>query len=139
LKAKNNVAPSFVVGAEQVVRTYGEWPNFHDAEVVALGLNRKGPSAFLEVLFFKTHPDVDVSGHFRRSDFNVIRFECGGLLEVNLADFNQQNVLAALSFSEVAEGIRIELWPSFGLGGHLLCREAAVVRLEPYRLVNSVD
>jgi hypothetical protein len=119
-------------GAASLVGLYGDTPSFHDGEITDLNLRRKGESK-LRVRI----PFPDIYGH--GSVF--VTFEIGQVLDVSLEGFSPQNVIFSLNVMpnppnaerEAHYGImreqndvKIELEPTWGVGGHLICRDVKV-------------
>lgn len=127
-----------IVGAERLTRHFGGWPSFHDAEVVRLVLDRQGtdgPTAELVVHVWSVGADVDEHGSFQRREHGLVRLLLERIASMDLAGFNHQNVLdtldiAAASVGE-AEGVRVTLDPSFGVGGSIVCRRVVVADVRP--------
>lgn len=89
--------------------------SFHDAEVIALRLDRAGPRLEL---------DVAVVFPQRR----MLRVVCEGVSEVELDGFNEQNVLFDLAIVLAAEGLMdVELQSTYGIGGRVRCASVTVV------------
>lgn len=67
-----------IVQAGSLARVFGNWPSFHDAEIVWIRLDR-GPTPSLEAAFhlFRMTKDVDESGYYLLKDHTlaVIRFD----------------------------------------------------------------
>jgi len=61
--------PEFVINAHLLVDCFGQWPSFHDSEVVRLLFDRHsvgGPSATLLIHAWNTLPEVDERGYYCR-------------------------------------------------------------------------
>jgi hypothetical protein len=83
--------------------------SFHDAEVRALRLDRDGPTLHL-----------DLSIVFPEQRMLSLRFE--KVTDVELADFNEQNVLFDIPAVAGDDGLlEVELQSSYGLSGRLRC------------------
>jgi len=52
-----------ITGAAELHDWFGYWPDFHDAEIVSLHLNRQGIS-FLRVHTWETTKQVDDKGYY---------------------------------------------------------------------------
>jgi hypothetical protein len=129
-----------VVNAEHLVARFGEWPSFHDGEVLGLRLDsgqRSDGVASLEL-------DVHVFGSDgqlptgRPSVVNhtvvTLRFEDIEALELD--GFGPQNVLFDLVLEDVglAAGrqVQVRLPSSNGLAGRFRCRRVTVIRADDY-------
>jgi hypothetical protein len=89
--------------------------SFHDAEVVAVRLDRGGPTLEMEVELVAQLPEA-----------RVVRLRFHDVTELALEDFNHQNVLFDLRAEEDGGGYVVTLDSSFGLGGSFRC-----TRIEP--------
>jgi Immunity protein 50 len=133
---------NLVEGSDKVERIFGLWPDFHDAEVLSITLDRapadSGPTVRIAVHAFEMAKEVDASGHYVLRNHVVVTFALHGAEVVRLQGFNHQNVLSDLSFSKpaepVAEGmaVEVELEPSYGVAAIFQCARAEVVSVEPF-------
>ena len=62
-----------IIGAQELHNWFGYWPRFHDAEIVSLHLNRRGPSSLL-IHTWETTNKVDVHGYFVHEKYVVVEF-----------------------------------------------------------------
>jgi Immunity protein 50 len=111
------IAPS-VPGAEEVVRWFGEWPSFHDAEVLEVSLRRKGRSS-IRVHAWRMTNEVNADGYFVLDRHAVVTIWLEGITDLELGDFSVQNVIANLEVRPHEAGFRVTLWPIYGVGGHI--------------------
>jgi hypothetical protein len=111
------IAPS-VPGAEEVVRWFGEWPSFSDAEVLEIDLRRKGRSSIL-VHGWRMTSEIDSDGHFVLDRHAVITVWLEEITDLELGDFSPQNVIGNLDIKPHESGFRVTLWPIYGVGGHI--------------------
>jgi hypothetical protein len=88
-----------IEGAQAIFDEFGEWPSFHDAEVVRLELSReaKAPALLLTIKY-------SAGAHRRLSGDRVFRFAFASIADVELFDFNEQNVLAQLTLMDAGSG-----------------------------------
>jgi hypothetical protein len=98
-----------VPGAADLVARLGSWPAFDNAEVRSVHLNREGPSRIR----------VDTKQ-------GVITFVLGGVSDLAMNGFNQQNVLSSLTLLKDPKGYKLELSPRNGIGGIMLARSVRV-------------
>jgi hypothetical protein len=88
---------------------------FHDAEVIAVRLDRSGPALELRVM-----TPVGATGQ----QSLLLRFE--GISEMELTGFNEQNALFDIGVEEVAGGgWQVRLSSSYGLAGSFQCTEVS--------------
>ena len=113
-----------VSNAELVTSVVGSWPDLHDAEVLSVELKRDGrPSV---VLTIKAIP-YDPSGKTGQA---LLQLLFKDVEEVELRDFNEQNVVWNLFVEPQGPKRRLVISPTYGLGGGLLFSEAEVLRAE---------
>lgn len=130
-----------IQNSQALTTIFGEWPSFHDAEVVSISLNRhfrKGASLEATIHLWQMTSEVDAKGYFvsKNSTLTVLRFD-DIVLEL-LEGFNHQNVLSELLISEIApaaEGnagceYEVVFNPSFGCGAVFNCRSIQVISAE---------
>jgi hypothetical protein len=122
------LAPS-IPGAEEVVRWFGRWPSFSDAEVLELNLRRKGRSSVL-IHAWRLTDEVNAEGSYVLDRHAVVTVWLEGITDLELADFSVQNVIGNLDISPVGTGFRVALWPIYGVGGHIDARRV-FLSLEP--------
>jgi hypothetical protein len=103
---------TFIEGAEKVRRFFGEWPSFHDAEIVEMHLWRGHlcpgdwgdrnvfPVITIKILVLEaTQPTQSGSG---RDLLVTLRFHASD--QINVKDFNHNNSIVGLSITEQARG-----------------------------------
>jgi hypothetical protein len=107
-----------VPGGRDLLKWFSGSPNFGDAEIISLNLDRKGPSTLV----------IEVQHPSRR----LISFVLGDWIDVRITGFSQQNVIGGLALKRAGEreiapwevgvgatlgDIEIELQPCFGASG----------------------
>jgi hypothetical protein len=130
-----------IAGNERVIQALGSWPTFHDAEVIAFSAERAIPvsdwTRAILTIHVRRH---QVSGagtadyELRTTHSVLIRFAFEGACDFDLVDFNHQNVINAISMSEL-EGAdvankRVEIDSIWGFGGSFRCRSGLVESVE---------
>jgi hypothetical protein len=122
-----------ILGADAVVAWFGEWPSFHDAEILSIHINRRGLSV-MRIHTWNLSSRLDRTGHFVREREAVIAFEFAGIKTLRLhgEDADRQNVIQGLGIEQTDEGYRLELAPCYGLAGELTVEQIAV-HVEPGR------
>ena len=98
-----------VPGAAELVARFGAWPDFEQAEVRSVHLNREGPSR------------IRVG-----TKQVVVTFVLGGVTELALNGFNGRNALSALTLTKNSMGHTLELWPGHGISGTITARSVRV-------------
>ena len=116
-------------GADSLVSWFGEWPSFHDAEILALHLDREGVSSLKIHAWLTTHETSEQDGRrlYRTDKHAVVTFHLENIIDLELADFSSQNVISGLGIDRQDEFIRLTLSPCFGLAGHIDARTVSVV------------
>ena len=132
------LAPPNTVGAEKLTSAFGDWPRFHDAEIITARLIRdrdQPKSPRLELLLRWRLKAYTWNGHsYPDSDSQIIlRFH--HVDEVELSEFNHQNVVHSLTISlanDDPDRLLVDLNSSFGLFGSFRCRNLEVVEVIPF-------
>lgn len=128
-----------IVGAEQLVAVFDRWPSFHDAEVLWLRLDRRPPTdggygPTLEALvhtFEMTSEERD--GYYVLRHHVLVHLRFSKLVELRLDDFNHQNALMGLGFTDIRdrqmEGVKWEVQfdGAFGVDASFQCAAIEVV------------
>ncbi|PZO03177.1 MAG: hypothetical protein DCF30_03355 [Hyphomicrobiales bacterium] len=124
-------------GGNDVIEWFGRVPDFHDAEIISLHLDRGGPSR-LAIHFFKLQQSITHSkGVMEPTGDAIVTFELDYIVDLNLDGFGHQNVIYGLKLTRAdADPARapyyaidhspldyeIELEPCYGLGGKIRAR-----------------
>ena len=97
-----------IVGSEKLVAALGYWPSFHDAEVISVCAQRPLPVAFGDA-------SVELVVHVRKYEARgegtpqyelvlvksvLATFLCKQVADLELSEFNQQNVINSMSVRE---------------------------------------
>lgn len=123
---------SDIPGGPELLQWFaGRLPQFHDAEVLSLVLDRNGASAILKLHAFEMTSDLDARGYFIFTRHVVVGFKLSWIGSMELDGFNHQNVLDSLVISRIGDGeVRLDLEPIYGLGGFIQAREMEIT-MEP--------
>jgi immunity protein 50 of polymorphic toxin system len=108
-----------ISGVEEIVSWYGEWPSFHDAEILELHLERTG-RCWLKIYTVWNKQAV-------------VTFKMEEVTDLELADFSHQNVIGGLELEETPTGTRLIMTPCYGLAGYLEAKRMSV-ELSPGKL-----
>jgi hypothetical protein len=120
-----------VPGADHLIAWFGEWPSFHDAEVLNVHLDRTGPSR-VQIHTWKRTNDLDGEGYYIVAKHVVVTFQLQGVNELALDGFSAQNVISGLSLQQKDTGYELMLWPCYGIAGSLTANEISIA-FEPGR------
>ncbi len=123
--------------AELVTSIFGQWPTFHDAEVLRFSLNRKGASGaeiVAAVHVFEMTSAVDQQGYYVLKDHTLVTMRFSGVSELKLSDFNEQNVLFELHISHEESGslFHVNFENSYDLDANFHCKKVEVISAEPF-------
>jgi hypothetical protein len=118
-----------VPGADALFKWFGYWPDFHDAEVLGIDLNRSGLSR-VRVHTFEMSNQVGKDGCYVCVKHVIVSFLLEDLKTVQLQAFNHQNALSELALMRTEEGFQLLLEPSYGAEGSLTA-ERIRIEIEP--------
>ena len=131
-----------IAGTEMVVAALGYWPTFHDAEVISFTAERALPFKFgftvvrlaVHVRRYETIGEGTARYEQVLRKSVLVRFLFNGACELELSDFNHQNVINAISVARV-EGIEaapllVDIESIWGFGGSLRCSSASIEAVE---------
>ncbi len=105
-----------VPGTSELVKWFGYWPSFHDAEVLDFKLRRTGSSA-VRVHTWEITNQVNGKGYFIRTKHVIVSFVFDGVTDLHLEGFNGQNVIGGLHLRQTDAGYELRLEPCFGVEG----------------------
>ena len=114
-----------IPGSDSVIRWFGRWPSFHDAEVLAIELRRDKPSRIVLVAW-NTADSPDQHGYFQRQRDAEVTITLERIADMALEDFDSQNVLASVVIEPVDSRWRITLNPLSGIGGWLIAEKLSI-------------
>lgn len=116
-------------GAVDLYEWFGYWPEFHDAEILSLHLNRTGISQ-IRLHTWEMTSEIDDHGFYVLRKHVIIEFTFENIRGVDLAGFNHQNVISELAISRTNSGFRVDLGACYGLAGSIIADKIAL-RLMP--------
>jgi hypothetical protein len=126
-----------IENTELIESIFGGWPSFHDAEIHSISITRdcdSGPQMDVTIHHWEMTSDVDARGYFvlRHHTLSTLRFS--GVSDLQLADFNHQNVLFDLEISESGSDSRfsVSMPTSFGCEASFKCRQICVLSAKPF-------
>lgn len=114
-----------------MVRWFGAWPSFHDAEIMSLHIDRESGVSSLCIRVFTLTDRTDESGRFIRERDAQVVFEFSGIRSVRLEgeDADRQNVISSLLIEQLDGAYRLFLAPCYGMAGEMVVKDLKV-RLE---------
>ena len=92
-----------IPGSAELIAACGEWPCFHDCEILDLYLSRSTPSRIRIKLVYWAEL--------------VVTFHLESVSDLHLEDFSGQNVIYSLRIEQKDEGLRLNLDPCYGIAG----------------------
>ncbi len=116
---------------------FGEWPSFHDAEIVSAQFQRQGTDAPLlecDIHVYQMTKEIDPAGYYvtKNHTLATLRF-----VDIDLEDFtgwNEQNVISDFTLKNNPDNgdrpIQVEIHSSYGCSINLRCRGVKVIRAE---------
>jgi hypothetical protein len=108
-----------ILGADKVLATLGQWPSFHDAEIVRLHLERDGVSTISIQL-------VGPDGRCESGRVMTFTMEQIADLSIDGEDINRQNVISCLVVEKTKLGTRLHFGPCYGLSGQITAERVSV-------------
>jgi hypothetical protein len=111
-------------GAKELCDWFGATPSFHDAEVLALHLDRAGLTRLTIHTWRMT--DKVKNGYFVLEKYVVVDFCLDAVSDCDLTGFNHQNVIDGIEIVKVPSGLKLTLGDCFGLYGSLVARSIRI-------------
>ncbi|MFO1054396.1 MAG: Imm50 family immunity protein [Planctomycetota bacterium] len=138
-----------IPGSELLTSVFGYWPSFHDAEVVRLELVRvapfaEGPDLLADIHAFEITRDVGPDGYLVLRHHVLVSFRFGGVDQLRLEGWNNQNVLFALRIEDIRSRqldvlkFEVRFDSSFGVGADFLCRSVEIQDVRPWELRGQI-
>ena len=126
-----------IVGAQELHDWFGYWPTFHDAEIVSLHLNRRGPSSLLIHIWEMTNK-VDEKGFYELEKQAVVEFVFEDISELELGGFSHRNVIFGLELLKKDRGFVLTLDQCYGLAGTFEAEKVSI-RLNPGKPSDGIE
>jgi hypothetical protein len=109
-----------IVGWDLVTDWFGYSPNFHDAEVISISLNRLPVSATIQIYAWRTSSsEVDENGNYKTDRHATVILHLEGIRSLSLEDWNHQNVLNSISVHSQGDLNTLLIDGLFGLSGEI--------------------
>ncbi|WP_210513662.1 Imm50 family immunity protein [Hymenobacter terricola] len=111
---------------ELVIAHFGQWPAFHDAEIVSI-LFERAEQGYWPVISLKIYT---VGGFDRKTSTAakhcLIELLFAGVQDHELAGFNHQNVVFSIDFTKVGNLIMCDIEPCYGVSGYIAAERVVV-------------
>lgn len=134
----------YIQGADKLSSLFGEWPSFHDAEVISFSIKRDFPAigatgARLEVNIRRYAIEYSDDIHYENvlKQNVLVSFMFHGACDIELSGFNAQNVIDAVEIREAEERpplLKVTVESSWGFGGSLLCSSIELESVESLKI-----
>lgn len=96
-----------------------------------LVLDRTGPTLTMRVHVFSTSTTTDERGYFKRErECVVVTLKFSRVDNIELAEFNHQNVLRDMQVVESESALRVTSQGVFGLSGSFRCDRIEIVTIQ---------
>lgn len=136
----------FIDGHEQVISRFGQWPSFHDGEVLRIVLDRTNrsssgkyiPTIEVHIRGWIMSREVSEKGFYKQEHESVVSFLFEDVFDLELEGFNQQNVLSSLNLALKAEAkdngqtLHVELEHCHVFSAEFSARRAKVLGVVSY-------
>jgi hypothetical protein len=122
-----------IANKEQVIQLFGEWPSFHDAEVISIELRRgESPGQFTD-LFAAIQVRKYMPANVGTAEFEmatthdgVITLRFSSISDLSLSEFNHQNVIDDISMSQEGSRVNVTFVSIYGVECFFKCAQAVV-------------
>ncbi len=122
----------FIDNQALVIKQFGIWPSFHDAEIAGLYLRRNEPGGWPTIsLWINLSKPVVPGAGYEDASLWQLELEFSEVIDNEFEGFNHQNVILLLSFQQDKAGITCLIETSYGLSGSITARRVAVKSLLP--------
>jgi immunity protein 50 of polymorphic toxin system len=138
---------TLIQGSEKLTGIFGNWPDFHDAEIMEVYLRRGEtspekekcnlPVFSVKLQTWQITREVDAAGFsvLRHRSLVTIRF--WDVTALRIDDFNYQNAISGLSIAHKKRNVgmtpyfEVKFEPVFGMGAEFECLVIEVVEILP--------
>ena len=126
-----------IENAGALTAVFGEWPSFHDAEIVRMHLERGPDQPYLEAAIhvFRMTKEIDDHGFYVLTNHTLVTIRFIGIVLYELKWFNHQNAIDGLEIwpAEDGEGkFSVEFPSNNGCDARFNCDAIAVLSVAPF-------
>ena len=107
-----------IQGSAELHDWFGYWPNFHDAEIISLHLNRSGHSS-MRAHTWEMTKEIDQNGYYVLTKHLVVEFVFENISGLDLNGFSHQNVVFGIEIQKTESGFRLTLQGCYGMEGSI--------------------
>ena len=118
-----------VDGADALFDWFGYWPDFHDAEILSVTLDRSGSSS-VRIHTWETTDEVDSQGYYVWRKHLIVCFLLDDISDVELNGFSSQNVISSARVVKSNGAFLLQLSPCYGLAGSITAARLRIL-IEP--------
>ena len=140
-----------IAGSERLVAVLGYWPSFHDAEVISVSARRTlpvvlgGTSVSLVVHVRKYEARGEGTAQYEQLLVKSVLagFLCTQVADLQLSEFNHQNVIDSLSVSKEPSvespdsPLVLAIEPIWGIGGTVRCATVELSTVEELSIAGA--
>lgn len=140
----------FIDGSEKLVSELGEWPSFHDDEVVAVlldreaGLDPEEKASMRLSIHVRRHEQIGIGTsqyHLSMNKNMLVHLVFLGIHDLAISNFGVQNVISSLEISVDASGnmqvASVSIESSWGMEGTFKCKSIWVEAIEMLPLAEA--
>jgi hypothetical protein len=106
---------------EILTNFFGYTPNFHDAEILKVTLDRNGPEINMDIII------TEISEGKEKACIVTLKFE--NVYKMELQDFNIQNVIFEIKLLKLKSRIKTIFESSYGLSGFIISLNVIITNL----------
>ncbi len=122
-----------IENAHLLTDRFGQWPSFHDAEIISARFERSGPDApylELDIHLFEMTSKVDADGHYVLKNHTLARFRFCDIELEHFSWWNCQNAILDLHISisqqhesedNIPRRIEVAIPAAYGCDAKLRC------------------
>jgi len=111
-----------IIGWDKVLLWFEGRSSFHDAEILELHSDRAGTS-YIRLHWWVMRAELDARGYYILDKHAAVTLYLRGVYELDLKDFNHQNVIFGLEVQTAEHGVRLVLDGCYGLSGSFAAEE----------------
>jgi hypothetical protein len=120
--------------AHLVLRVFGVWPSFHDAEIHSISMNQEGPTMDVVIHHWTMTDQIDAKGSYILKNHTLTTFRFFEFSELDLKWFAFQNVLQELEIVEspTPPHFTVHMPSSVGCEASFKCARVGILSSTPH-------